>query len=61
LTISPDIEVFFDLPNVDVLDGGYLDLTVSSPMLKDMKFELHLLWSCLGLFLFVMALFIYAS
>ncbi|GKC09183.1 hypothetical protein Tco_1000793 [Tanacetum coccineum] len=26
--------VFFDLPNVDVLDGGYLDLTLSSPMLK---------------------------
>ncbi|GKA86344.1 hypothetical protein Tco_0808055 [Tanacetum coccineum] len=28
------IGVFFDLPNVDVLDGGYLDLTLSSPMLK---------------------------
>ncbi|GJV04444.1 reverse transcriptase domain-containing protein [Tanacetum coccineum] len=26
--------VFFDLPNVDVLDGGYLDLTLSFPMLK---------------------------
>ncbi|GJV06802.1 hypothetical protein Tco_1344458 [Tanacetum coccineum] len=34
LTIYPDVEVFFDLPNVDVLDGGYLDLTLSSPMLK---------------------------
>ncbi|GJX66299.1 hypothetical protein Tco_0300642 [Tanacetum coccineum] len=28
LTISPNIEVFFDLPNVDVLDRGYLDLTL---------------------------------
>ncbi|GJY43811.1 hypothetical protein Tco_0432024 [Tanacetum coccineum] len=26
--------VFFDLPNVDVLDGGYHDLTLSLPMLK---------------------------
>ncbi|GJT90438.1 zinc finger, CCHC-type containing protein [Tanacetum coccineum] len=52
--------VFFDLPNVDVLDGGYLDLTLSSPNVEDMTFELHLLWSCLGLFLFVMALFIHA-
>ncbi|GJU95794.1 hypothetical protein Tco_1320550 [Tanacetum coccineum] len=34
LTISPNVEVFFDLPNVNVLDGGYLDLTLSSPMLK---------------------------
>ncbi|GJY38168.1 reverse transcriptase domain-containing protein [Tanacetum coccineum] len=34
LTISPNVEDFFDLPNVDVLDGGYLDLTLSSPMLK---------------------------
>ncbi|GJZ74625.1 ribonuclease H-like domain-containing protein [Tanacetum coccineum] len=34
LTISPNVEVFFDLLNVDVLDGGYLDLTLSSPMLK---------------------------
>ncbi|GJX35191.1 zf-CCHC domain-containing protein [Tanacetum coccineum] len=34
LTISPNVEVFFDLPNVDVLDGCYLDLTLSSPMLK---------------------------
>ncbi|GJZ23804.1 zf-CCHC domain-containing protein [Tanacetum coccineum] len=34
LTISPNVKVFFDLPNVDVLDGGYLDLTLSSPMLK---------------------------
>ncbi|GJU95461.1 hypothetical protein Tco_1320217 [Tanacetum coccineum] len=43
LTISPIVEVFFDLPNVD-----------------DVTFELRLLWSCLGLFLFVMALFIHA-
>ncbi|GJS95451.1 hypothetical protein Tco_0802419 [Tanacetum coccineum] len=43
LTISPNVEVFFDLPNVD-----------------DVTFELCLLWSCLGLFLFVMALFIHA-
>ncbi|GKC05540.1 retrovirus-related pol polyprotein from transposon TNT 1-94 [Tanacetum coccineum] len=34
LTISPNVEVFFDLLKVDVLDGGYLDLTLSSPMLK---------------------------
>ncbi|GJY34048.1 hypothetical protein Tco_0418517 [Tanacetum coccineum] len=34
LTISPNVEVLFDLLNVDVLDGGYLDLTLSSPMLK---------------------------
>ncbi|GJZ54013.1 hypothetical protein Tco_0608898 [Tanacetum coccineum] len=34
LTISPNVEVFFDLPNVDVLDGGYFNLTLSSPMLK---------------------------
>ncbi|GJZ26807.1 reverse transcriptase domain-containing protein [Tanacetum coccineum] len=34
LTISPNIEVFFDLPNVDVLDGGYLDLTLSSQCLR---------------------------
>nr|GEW89415.1 putative reverse transcriptase domain-containing protein [Tanacetum cinerariifolium] len=26
--------VFFDHPNVDVLDGGYLDLSLSFPMLK---------------------------
>ncbi|GJR89169.1 hypothetical protein Tco_0213180 [Tanacetum coccineum] len=29
-----DEEVFFDFPNIDILDGGYLDLTLSSPMLK---------------------------
>nr|GEW06799.1 70 kDa peptidyl-prolyl isomerase-like [Tanacetum cinerariifolium] len=34
LTISPNVEVFIDLPNVDVLDGGYLDLTLSFLMLK---------------------------
>nr|GEZ03920.1 hypothetical protein [Tanacetum cinerariifolium] len=34
LTISSNVEVLFDLPNVDVLDGGYLDLTLSSPLLK---------------------------
>ncbi|GKC66830.1 hypothetical protein Tco_1099428 [Tanacetum coccineum] len=34
LTISPNVEVFFDLPNIDVLDGGYLDLTLSSPMMN---------------------------
>ncbi|GJY41796.1 hypothetical protein Tco_0429066 [Tanacetum coccineum] len=34
LTISPNVKVFFDLPNVDILDKGYLDLTLSSPMLK---------------------------
>ncbi|GJZ44368.1 hypothetical protein Tco_0591623, partial [Tanacetum coccineum] len=34
LTISSNVEVFFDIPNVDVLDGGYLDLTLASPMLK---------------------------
>ncbi|GJY93324.1 hypothetical protein Tco_0509106 [Tanacetum coccineum] len=44
LTISPNVEVFFDLPNVD-----------------DVTFELRLLWSCLGLFIIVMALFIHAS
>ncbi|GJY54878.1 hypothetical protein Tco_0446542 [Tanacetum coccineum] len=32
LTISPNVEVFFDYPNVDVLDGGYLGLTL--PPLK---------------------------
>ncbi|GKC21384.1 hypothetical protein Tco_1023534 [Tanacetum coccineum] len=43
LTISPNVEVFFDLPNVDVLDGGYLDLTLSSPMLKiGLRLKLHL-------------------
>ncbi|GJX83369.1 hypothetical protein Tco_0332850 [Tanacetum coccineum] len=34
LTISPNFKIFFDLLNVDVLDGGYLDLTLSSLMLK---------------------------
>ncbi|GKE17717.1 putative reverse transcriptase domain-containing protein, partial [Tanacetum coccineum] len=43
LTISPNVEVFFDLPNVDVLDEGYLDLTLSSPNVEDMTFEICLL------------------
>ncbi|GJT16143.1 hypothetical protein Tco_0874849 [Tanacetum coccineum] len=34
LRISPNVEVFFDLPDVDILDRAYVDLTLSSPMLK---------------------------
>ncbi|GKD55365.1 hypothetical protein Tco_1288752 [Tanacetum coccineum] len=44
LAITSNVEVFFDLPNID-----------------EMMLELCLLWSYLGLFLFVMALFIHAS
>ncbi|GJQ94305.1 reverse transcriptase domain-containing protein [Tanacetum coccineum] len=34
LTISPNVEVFLDLPNIDVLNGDYFDLTSSSIILK---------------------------
>nr|GEX92739.1 reverse transcriptase domain-containing protein [Tanacetum cinerariifolium] len=34
-TLAVISHVFFDHPNVDVLDGGYLDLSLSFPMLKE--------------------------